>query len=162
MKSQKHSLSSNFIHFQPPSIISISFNHRPSITLTVKQKTREFIDNQKVGATTILGTKKKPINRKHINTFLTALARQLFQDEPPPAPGTNGTKWRFYCGIQQKTAGVSQGRVPISTREGSPFVPGTVPVCPRHRPAQNVSVYWFFLARLKSFQDLLQDFFGNR
>ena len=30
------------------------------------------------------------------------------------------------------------------SRGGVPFVPGTVPVCPGHRPAQNVYVYWFF------------------
>ena len=40
---------------------------------------------------------------------------------------------RFYCGIQQKTAGLSQGRVPICPRDGSRmsqerflFVPNTV------------------------------------
>ena len=36
---------------------------------------------------------------------------------------------------------------PVCPRDGSHFVPGTVPVCPRHRPAENVYVYWFFLAR---------------
>ena len=30
------------------------------------------------------------------------------------------------------------------SRGGFPFVPGTVPVCPGHRPAENVYVYWFF------------------
>ena len=38
--------------------------------------------------------------------------------------------------------GSSQGRVS--------FVPRTVPVCPEHRPAKNVYVYWFFLARPSS------------
>ena len=77
---------------------------------------------------------KKPINSKHINIFLTALAGQSFQDEPPPVPGTNGTKWRFDCGIKQERAGLSQGQVPVCPRERSHlsqgrflFVPDTVP-----------------------------------
>ena len=41
------------------------------------------------------------------------------RDEPPPVPGTNGTKWRFYCGIQQKTADLSQGRVPVCPGDSS-------------------------------------------
>ena len=53
---------------------------------------------------------------------------------PHPSPGTNGTKWRFYCGIKQRKAGLSQGRVPFCPGEGSHlsqgpflFVPDTVP-----------------------------------
>ena len=53
---------------------------------------------------------------------------------PHPSPGTNGTKWRFYCEIKQHKAGLSQGRVPICPGEGSHlsqgrflFVPDTVP-----------------------------------
>ena len=53
------------------------------------------------------------------------------RDEPPPVPGTNGTKWRFYCGIKQETASLSLGQVPVCPREGSQgrflFVPDTVP-----------------------------------
>ena len=41
------------------------------------------------------------------------------RDKPGPVPGTDGTKWRFYCGIKQKTAGLSQARLL--------FVPNTVP-----------------------------------
>ena len=70
-----------------------------------------------------LGAKEKPINRKHINIFLTALAGTIVPGRTPTHPGTNGTKWRFYCGIQQKKAGLSQGRVPIC--------PGRGPVCLR-------------------------------
>ena len=90
------------------------------------------------------GGEKKPINRKHINIFPTALAGQSSRGRTPPVPGTNGTKWRFYCGIKQRKAGLSQGRGPILSRGGVPFVPGTVPVCPGHRPAENVYVSWFF------------------
>ena len=43
----------------------------------------------------------------------------------PSVPATNGTKWRFYCGIKQKKAGLSQGRVPFCP--GTLFVPDTVP-----------------------------------
>ena len=45
------------------------------------------------------------------------------QKKKKTVPGTNGTKWRFYCGIKQQTAGLSQGR--------AQFVPGTGPFCPR-------------------------------
>ena len=55
-------------------------------------------------------------------------------DEPPPVPGTNGTKWRFCCGIQERKASLSQGRVSFCPREGAHlsqerflFVPDTVP-----------------------------------
>ena len=41
-----------------------------------------------------------------------------------PVPETNGTKWRFYCGIQQ-------GRVPAYPRDGSRFIPGTGLACPK-------------------------------
>ena len=44
---------------------------------------------------------------------------------------------------------MSLGRGPGLSREKVPFVPGTVPVCPGHRPAENVYVYWFFSWRLK-------------
>ena len=33
------------------------------------------------------------------------------------------------------------GRGSILSRRGVPFVPGTVPVCPGNRPAENVYVY---------------------
>ena len=98
---------------------------------------------------------EKTNKQKHISIFLTTLAGQS-----SPVPGTNGTKWRFHCGIKQKTAGLSQGRVPI--RGGVPFVPGIVPVCPGHRPAQNVCVYrvWIFTRVLgtDSCTDLLDKF----
>ena len=111
------------------------------------------------------GRKRKENNKqkssKHMNIFLTALADSPPREEPPPVPGTNGTKWRFYCGIRQKTAGLSQGRVPICPREGSRlsqgwflFVPDTVPpkmfmfigffFCPRFWCTQD----WNFQARL--------------
>ena len=77
---------------------------------------------------------KKPINRKHINIFPTALVGQSSHGRTPPVPGTNGTEWRFYCGINQRKAGLSQGRVPFCPGEGSHlsqgrflFVPDTVP-----------------------------------
>ena len=68
------------------------------------------------------------------------------RDKPPTRPRTNGTKWRFYCGIKQRKAGLSPGTGPILSRGGVPFVPRTVPVCPGRRPAENVYVYWFFLS----------------
>ena len=90
-----------------------------------------------------LGGDKNKMNRKHINTFLTALAGQSSQGRTSTRPRT---KWRFYCGIKQKTAGLSQGRVPICSREGSRlsqgrflFVPDTI--LPK--------MFMFFLPRFK-------------
>ena len=58
--------------------------------------------DQKAREGFLLGAKKKPINRKHINIFLAALVGQSSQGRTPTRPNT---KWRSYCGIQQKTAG---------------------------------------------------------
>ena len=46
---------------------------------------------------TLLGNERK-INTKHISIFPTALAGQSCQRQT--LIGTNGTKWRCYCGIQ--------------------------------------------------------------
>ena len=79
-----------------------------------------------------LGVKQKTINRKHLILFLMALVGQSSQGRTPPAPGTNGTKWRFDCRIKHNKASLSQGRVPI---------------CPGHHPAQDVYVYCFSLVK---------------
>ena len=78
--------------------------------------------------------KKKPINRKHINIFLTALVGQSFQGRTPHLSQAKQDKMAIYCGIKQRKAGLSQGRVPFCPGEGShlsqgrfPFVPDTVP-----------------------------------
>ena len=72
---------------------------------------------------------EKTMNTKHVNIFQTALAGQ-----PGPVPRTNETKWRFYFGTKQKTAGLSQGRIPVYPRDRSSlpqgqflFIPNTVP-----------------------------------
>ena len=63
------------------------------------------------------------MNTKHINILIFS---NRPRDEQGPVPNINGTKRRFYCIIQQKTATLSQG--------GSRFVPGTRLVCSRHSP----------------------------
>ena len=100
----------------------------------------------------VTGSKK---NNKH-------KTHKHFSDGPrgTTVPGTRGTKWRFYCGIKQRKASFVPGTSPILSRGGVPFVPGTAPVCSRHRPAENVYVYWFFLARgLTFFVTFLPDSF---
>ena len=102
----------------------------------MSQKVRHIrsIPDLRSGQDLYLGA-KKPINIKHINIFSDGFLRDNRpRDEPPPVPGTNGTKWRFYCGIKQRKAGVSQGRVPLCPGERSHlsqgrfvFVPDTVP-----------------------------------
>ena len=70
---------------------------------------------------------------------------------PHPSQGQTGQNGDFTVEFNRER--------PVCPRDGSrdgshfvpervPFVPGTVPVCPGHRPAENVYVYWFFLARL--------------
>ena len=89
--------------------------------------------------------RKRPINRKHINIVLTALAGQSSQARTSPL--SQGQYGDF-------TVELSRKRLDCP-RDGSRFVPGTGPVCPRqgscreHRPAQNVSDYWFFLPDLQ-------------
>ena len=59
-------------------------------------------------------------------------------------PGTTGQNGDFTVELNEK----GQFFVPrtglILSRGGVPFVPPMVPVCPRHRPAENIYVYWFF------------------
>ena len=93
---------------------------------------------------------KKTINRKHIDIFLTVLVGQSsLWDEPPPVPGTNGTEWRFYCGIRQRKAGLSQGRVPICPGEGSRLSQGRFLFVPETVPPKMFMFIGFFLARFE-------------
>ena len=69
------------------------------------------------------------------------------RDEPPPVPGTNGAKWRFYCGIEQKMASLSQGRVPICPGEGSRLSQGQFSFVPDTVPRKLFMFIGFFLAR---------------
>ena len=98
----------------------------------------------------ILGAKKR-INMKHINIFLTAFAGHRPRDEPPPVPGTNGTKWRFYCGIKQRKASLSQGRVPFCPGERSHLSQGRFLFVPDTIPPKMFMFIVFFLARASRF-----------
>ena len=82
-----------------------------------------------------------PINIKHINIFLTALAGQSSQGRTPTRPRDKRDKIAALLWIRPGTG-------PILSRGGVPFVPGTVPVCPGHRPAENVYGYWFFSCQI--------------
>ena len=96
----------------------------------------------------LTGGGKKPINRKHINIFLTALAGQSSQGRTPTHPRDKRTKWRFYCGSKQETAALSQGRVPICPREGSRLSQGQFLFVPDTVRPQMFMFIGFFLARL--------------
>ena len=89
---------------------------------------------------------KKPINRNHINIFLTALAGQSSQGRTPAHPRDKRDKMAILLWNSTEKGRFVPGTGPNLSPGGVPFVPGTVPVCPGHRPAQNVYVYWFFLA----------------
>ena len=70
------------------------------------------------------GRKKKPINKKHINIFLTALVGQSSQGRTPTRPRDKRDK------IGDFTVESNRKR-PVCPRHGSQFVPGRGPVCPR-------------------------------
>ena len=65
---------------------------------------------------------------------------------PHPSQGQTGQNGDFTVELNRKrpVCRFVPGTGPNLSRGGVPFVPGTVPVCPGHRPAQNVYVYWFF------------------
>ena len=77
-------------------------------------------------------------------TFLTALAGQSSQGRTPTRPRDKRDKMAILLWNSTEKGQFVPGTGPILSRGGVPFVPGTVPVCPRHRPAENVYVYWFF------------------
>ena len=93
---------------------------------------------------------KKPINRKHINIFLTALVGQSSQGRTPTRPRDKRDKMAILLWNSTEKGRFVPGTGPILSRGGVPFVPGTVPVCPGHRPAENVYAYWFFFFPDKS------------
>ena len=66
---------------------------------------------------------KKPISRKHVNIFLTALVGQSSQGRTPTHPRDKRDKMAICCGIEQQKAGLSQGWVPICPGDwGSDFL----------------------------------------
>ena len=66
---------------------------------------------------------------------------------PHPSQGQTGQNSDFTVQFNRKRHWFVPGTGPNLSLGGVPFVPGIVPVCPGHRPAQNVYVYRFFLAR---------------
>ena len=95
---------------------------------------------------------KKPINRKHINIFLTALVGQSSQGQTPTRPRDKPLRnGNFNVEFNRKR--------PVCPRGGSEFVAGRGPVCPRdssclsRRPSgpKCLCLLVFFHARLKGF-----------
>ena len=62
---------------------------------------------------------------------------------PHPSQGQTGQNGDLTVELNRKGRFVP-GTGPSLSRGGVPFVPGMVPICHRHRPAQNVYVYLFF------------------
>ena len=87
---------------------------------------------------------KKTMNKKHINIFLEALVGQSSQGRTPTRPRDKRDKMAILLWNSTEKGRCVPRTGPILSRGGVPFVPGTVPVCPGHRPAENVYVYWFF------------------
>ena len=86
----------------------------------------------------------KPINRKHIIIFLTALVGQSSQGQTPTRPRDKRDKIAILLWNSTEKGRFVPGTGPILSQGGVPFVPGTVPVRPGDRSAENVYVYWFF------------------
>ena len=97
-----------------------------------------------------IGGEKKPINAKHIMKHFSGGPCGTIVP-PPPVPGTNGTKWRFYCGIEQETASLSQARAPIYPRDGPEVLRSWSP-CPSFpcffgkRPGKRSKKQGFFIS----------------
>ena len=88
--------------------------------------------SQDLGAKT---TNKQKTRNKHSSD---GPCGTIVQGRTPARPRDKRDKMAILLWNQTEKAGLSQERVPICPREGSPFVPGTVLVCPGDSPAQNV------------------------
>ena len=73
---------------------------------------------------------------------MTALVGQLSQGRTPTRPRDKRDKMAILLWNSTEKGRFIPGTGPILSRGGAPFVPGTVPVCPGDRPAENVYVYW--------------------
>ena len=91
--------------------------------------------------------KKKTINRKHINIFLTALVGQSSQGRTPTRPRDKQDKMAILLWNLPWKGRFVPGTGPILSRGGVPFVPGTVPV-PETVPPKMFMFIGIFLARL--------------
>ena len=103
---------------------------------------------------------KKPINTKHINTFQTALVHgTIVPGRNPTRPRDKRDKTAILLWNSTENGRFVQGKGPGLSQGRAPFVPETVSVCPGHRPAQNVYVFWPILRRtyVQDFHFLLQD-----
>ena len=85
-----------------------------------------------------LGAKKNNKQKTHKHFSDAPCGTIVPATNPPPVPRTKGQTGQN----GDFTVELNRER-PILSRGGAPFVPGTVPVCPGHRPAENVYVYWF-------------------
>ena len=81
------------------------------------------------------------LDREYINIFLAALVGQSSQGRTPTRPRDKKTIFLLW-NYTEKKGPVCPRTGPILSQGGLSM---TVPVCPGHRPAQNVYVYWFFL-----------------
>ena len=87
---------------------------------------------------------KKPINRKHINIFLTALVGQSSQGRTPTRPRDKRDKITTLLWNSTEKGRFVPGMGPILSRGGVPFVPRTVPVCPETVPPKMFMFIVFF------------------
>ena len=114
------------------------------------------VKNTKVDSTIFSTTsnwgRKNPINRKHINILLTALVGQSSQGRTATRPTDKRDKMAIL--LWNSTAGLSQGRVPVCPRKGSPLSQERFLFVPDTLPPKMFMFIGFFLARAKVFRRL--------
>ena len=103
--------------------------------------------------------RKKPINRKHINIFLTALVGQSSQRQIPTRPRDKWDKMEIF------TVELNRKR-PVCPRDASQFVPGRGPVCPRDgsclsRTLSRPKCLCFFFSCPRLVEDILRGLQGH-
>ena len=116
----------------------------------LKDKATQFVQAQGFSRLTCFGGEKKNNKQK---------THKHFSDRPcgTIVPGTNPHPSQGHMGQNGDLTVELNRKRPVCPRDRSQFVPGkgpvcamTVRVCPGHRPAQNVYVYWFSSCRIVS------------
>ena len=91
----------------------------------------------------MFGSKKT--NKQKTHKYLSdGPCGTIVQGRTPTRPRDKRDKMAILLCNETEKGRFVPGTGPILSRGGVPFVPGTVPVCPGHCPAQNIYVYWVF------------------
>ena len=95
------------------------------------------------GNSAIFGSKKTNKQKTHKHFSDGPCGTIVPGTNPHPSQGQTGQNSDFTVELNRERPVFPRDGYHLS-RGGVPFVPGTVPVCPGDRPAENVYVYWVF------------------